>query len=780
MHNENENIETRPRRAPHGPGVPGEKPKDFKNTIKKLVKSLHKYNVLILISIVLAIFGAIFSIVGPNKISDITDEISKGLIVDRTSIEELSKKITVNLNEENLKNISINILDLNINENKIREILMDDSISSDDKENFNEMLTNGSPDITKISPVILEKLLETTSYDGTQITKEDKLKYLELTSSKEPDANMISDLPESIQKVIFKEFTYKKVKITTNDQVEYLKVMSTITDFKDGTKIYKKLDKLPKNILKVIEPKMNTKKIKEIVMLLLTIYLISALFNFIQGFIMATVSNSYARDLRTAMSKKSDKLPLRYFDRSSKGDILSRLTNDVDTIGMSMQQSLSSLVGAITLFISTIIMMFITNYQMALAAILSSMLGFLGMSIIMSRSQKYFKRRQIELGKLNGHIEEIYSAHYIVKAYNGEEDAKEKFDELNKSVFECNRKSQFLAGIIPPMMGFIGNFSYVAVCVVGAVLVMNDSITFGVIVAFMLYARLFTSPLSQIAQGVTQIQTTAAASERVFEFLEEEEMEAEDALEKKLTREEAKGNIEFKHVKFGYEKDKTIIKDFSCNVKSGQKIAIVGPTGAGKTTMVNLLMKFYDIDSGDIIIDGVSIKDLKRENVHDLFTMVLQDTWLFNGTIRDNVKYNEENITDEDIWNALDIVGVDHFVKTLPNTLNYEINDNDEISAGQKQLLTIARGMIKNAPFLILDEATSSVDTRTEELVQIAMDKLTVGKTSFIIAHRLSTIKNADLILVMKDGNIIEQGSHTELLEKKGFYSELYNSQFEN
>ena len=780
MHNENENIETRPRRAPHGPGVPGEKPKDFKNTIKKLVKSLHKYNVLILISIVLAIFGAIFSIVGPNKISDITDEISKGLIVDRTSIEELSKKITVNLNEENLKNISINILDLNINENKIREILMDDSISSDDKENFNEMLTNGSPDITKISPVILEKLLETTSYDGTQITKEDKLKYLELTSSKEPDANMISDLPESIQKVIFKEFTYKKVKITTNDQVEYLKVMSTITDFKDGTKIYKKLDKLPKNILKVIEPKMNTKKIKEIVMLLLTIYLISALFNFIQGFIMATVSNSYARDLRTAMSKKSDKLPLRYFDRSSKGDILSRLTNDVDTIGMSMQQSLSSLVGAITLFISTIIMMFITNYQMALAAILSSMLGFLGMSIIMSRSQKYFKRRQIELGKLNGHIEEIYSAHYIVKAYNGEEDAKEKFDELNKSVFECNRKSQFLAGIIPPMMGFIGNFSYVAVCVVGAVLVMNDSITFGVIVAFMLYARLFTSPLSQIAQGVTQIQTTAAASERVFEFLEEEEMEAEDALEKKLTREEAKGNIEFKHVKFGYEKDKTIIKDFSCNVKSGQKIAIVGPTGAGKTTMVNLLMKFYDIDSGDIIIDGVSIKDLKRENVHDLFTMVLQDTWLFNGTIRDNVKYNEENITDEDIWNALDIVGVDHFVKTLPNTLNYEINDNDEISAGQKQLLTIARGMIKNAPFLILDEATSSVDTRTEELVQIAMDKLTVGKTSFIIAHRLSTIKNADLILVMKDGNIIEQGSHTELLEKNGFYAELYNSQFEN
>ena len=492
MHSEKEKIETRPRRAPHGPGAPGEKPKDFRNTIKKLVKSLHKYNILIFVSIILAIFGAVFSIVGPNKIRDITDEISKGLIVDKKGMEELSKKITVNLSEDKLKNISLSILDFNMSEVKIREILMDSNISNEDKEKFNEMLTSGSSDITKISPVILEKLLETTSYDGTQITKEDKLKYPDLTGSKEKDTNMISNLPESIQKVIFKEFTYKKVNITTNDQIEYLKVMSTINDFKDGTKIYKKLDKLPKNILKVIEPKMNIKKIKQIVLLLLTIYLISALFNFIQGFIMATVSNNYARDLRKAMSSKADILPLRYFDKSSKGDILSRLTNDVDTIGMSMQQSLSSLVGAITLFISTIIMMFITNYQMALAAIISSMLGFVGMSIIISRSQKYFKKRQVELGKLNGHIEEIYSAHYIVKAYNGEEDAKEKFDVLNKSVFDCNRKSQFLAGIIPPMMGFIGNFSYVAVCVVGAVLVMNDSITFGVIVAFMLYARLFS------------------------------------------------------------------------------------------------------------------------------------------------------------------------------------------------------------------------------------------------------------------------------------------------
>ena len=522
----------------------------------------------------------------------------------------------------------------------------------------------------------------------------------------------------------------------------------------------------------------NFDKVKSIAAFLLTIYLFSASFNYIQNFIMVTVSNNFAKDLRDKISTKINKLPLKYFDHHSYGDILSRVTNDVDMINQSMHQSLGTLVAAIALFIGSIIMMFVTNWILAITAIVSSLIGFSFMFLILGKSQKYFDQRQVELGDLNGHIEEIYSAHNVVKAYNGNKDASDTFDKLNKNLFTCDRKSQFLSGLMQPIMNFIGNFGYVCVCVVGAILTTKGVISFGVIVAFIIYVRLFTSPLSQIAQGMTSLQSTAAASERVFEFLEEDEMEDESNLTKKLNPSKVKGNIEFKHVKFGYNPDKIIIKDFNCKVKPGEKIAIVGPTGAGKTTMVNLLMKFYNITGGDIKIDGVSVKDLTRENIHDLFIMVLQDTWLFNGTIRDNIKYNKENVSDEEIMQALKTVGVDHFVKSLPGVLNYEITDNESVSAGQKQLLTIARGMIKNAPFLILDEATSSVDTRTEELVQKAMDKLTEGRTSFIIAHRLSTIKNADLILVMNEGNIIEQGNHEELMRQNGFYAELYNSQF--
>ena len=522
----------------------------------------------------------------------------------------------------------------------------------------------------------------------------------------------------------------------------------------------------------------NFDKVKSIAAFLLTIYLFSASFNYIQNFIMVTVSNNFAKDLRDKISTKINKLPLKYFDHHSYGDILSRVTNDVDMINQSMHQSLGTLVAAIALFIGSIIMMFVTNWILAITAIVSSLIGFSFMFLILGKSQKYFDQRQVELGDLNGHIEEIYSAHNVVKAYNGNKDASDTFDKLNKNLFTCDRKSQFLSGLMQPIMNFIGNFGYVCVCVVGAILTTKGVISFGVIVAFIIYVRLFTSPLSQIAQGMTSLQSTAAASERVFEFLEEDEMEDESNLTKKLNTSKVKGNIEFKHVKFGYNPDKIIIKDFNCKVKPGEKIAIVGPTGAGKTTMVNLLMKFYNITDGDIKIDGVSVKDLTRENIHDLFIMVLQDTWLFNGTIRDNIKYNKEKVKDEEIMQALKTVGVDHFVKSLPGVLNYEITDNESVSAGQKQLLTIARGMIKNAPFLILDEATSSVDTRTEELVQKAMDKLTEGRTSFIIAHRLSTIKNADLILVMNEGNIIEQGNHEELMRQNGFYAELYNSQF--
>lgn len=519
-------------------------------------------------------------------------------------------------------------------------------------------------------------------------------------------------------------------------------------------------------------------KVHSIAIFLVILYLVSAVFNYVQTFIMTTVANNFAKGLRSSISKKINKLPLKYFDNNSYGDILSRVTNDVDTIGMTMHQSLGSLVSAITLFIGAIIMMFATNWIMAITGILASTFGFIFMFFILVKSQKYFSLRQVELGHLNGHIEEIYSNHNVVKAYNGEKEALERFDKYNQKVYDCNRKSQFLSGLMQPMMSFVGNFSYLAVCIVGAILVMNDQISFGVIVAFMIYVRLFTNPLTQIAQGMTNLQSTAAASERVFEFIEEKEMETEENVTKRLHKSKVRGNIVFDHVKFGYSNDKIVIKDFCCTVKPGEKIAIVGPTGAGKTTMVNLLMKFYEINSGDIRIDGESIRELSRENVHDLFIMVLQDTWLFNGTIRDNIKYNKDNVTDEEIMKALEVVGVDHFVKSLPKGLDYVLEDNDSISAGQKQLLTIARGMIKDAPFLILDEATSSVDTRTEELVQKAMDKLTEGRTSFIIAHRLSTIKNADLILVMKDGNIIEQGNHKDLMNQNGFYAELYNSQF--
>lgn len=524
--------------------------------------------------------------------------------------------------------------------------------------------------------------------------------------------------------------------------------------------------------------KINLNKIRNIGIILGILYSLSAIFNFLQSYIMATIANKFSRDLRKDISFKINKLPLKYFDNNSYGDILSRVTNDVDSIGMTMNQSVANLVSAVTLFLGCIIMMFITNWCLAITAILSTVVGFVFMMIVLSKSQKYFDMQQKSLGILQGHIEEIYSGHNVVKAYNGIDDANNKFEKINNKLFESARKSQFLSGLMQPMMLFIGNFGYVAVCIVGAMLTMNGHITFGVIVAFMIYVRLFSQPLSQIAQSMTNLQTCAAASERVFEFLSEEEMTDESNLSKKLDMENVNGNIEFSHVKFGYD-EKIIIKDFNANIKAGSKVAIVGPTGAGKTTLVNLLMKFYDIKDGDIKIDGVSIKELTRENIHQLFIMVLQDTWLFEGTIKENIVYNKPDIALEDVKNACKTVGLDHYIKTLPDGYNTRLGDVDNLSAGEKQLLTIARGMIKDAPFLILDEATSSVDTRTEELVQKAMDKLTEGRTSFIIAHRLSTIKNANLILVLKDGNIIEQGNHDSLMQKNGFYADLYNSQFQ-
>ena len=541
-----------------------------------------------------------------------------------------------------------------------------------------------------------------------------------------------------------------------------------------------KLSDLTDEISKGLMGTMDMVAVKKLALTLASLYIASALFTFIQSIAMTDVANKFAKSLRSRISHKINKLPLRYYDKHLIGDILSRVTNDIDTIAQSMNQSLATLVSSTVLFLGTIVMMFYTNWIMALTAIGASLIGFIFMFGILGKSQKYFVARQVELGKLNGHIEEVYSGLNVVKAYNGGKIANEKFDVLNKNVYEANRKSQFLSGLMQPLMNFIGNFGYVAVCIVGAILTMKNMISFGVIVAFITYVRLFTSPLSQIAQAMTSLQSTGAASERVFEFLDEEEMQDESKFTKKLDKEKVKGDIKFENVVFQYDNNpKPTIQNFSAKAKAGQKIAIVGPTGAGKTTLVNLLMKFYDINSGDIKIDGVSTKELTRENIHDLFTMVLQDTWLFDGTIKENIVYNTENVTDEQVKEVCKVVGLDHFIKTLPKGLDTELSDNDEISAGQKQLLTIARGMLNKTPFLILDEATSNVDTRTEELVQKAMDKLTEGKTSFIIAHRLSTIKNADLILVVDNGNIIEQGNHEELMEKHGFYADLYNSQFE-
>ena len=539
-----------------------------------------------------------------------------------------------------------------------------------------------------------------------------------------------------------------------------------------------KLSEMTDIITEGIMGNIDIDKITSIGLTLVVIYVISAILTFTQGYIMATITQKVSKSLRSDISKKINKLPMSYYNNNTTGDLLSRITNDVDTIGQALNQSLGTLISAVCLFFGSLIMMLKTNVIMTVTAVLATILGFVLMMIIMKSSQKYFTSQQEYLGKINGHIEEVYSGHTIVKAYNAEEQMDNKFRDLNSNLKNSAFKAQFLSGLMMPIMTFIGNLGYVAVCIVGAALAMNGSISFGVIVAFIMYVRYFTQPLSQIAQGVQNMQSAAAASHRVFEFLEAKEMD--DESHKTTVLENAKGKVEFKNVKFGYEgSDRIIINDFSAVAKPGQKIAIVGPTGAGKSTLVNLLMRFNEINSGEILIDDISIKDLTRENIHDLFCMVLQDTWLFEGTIRENLVYNQKDVPDEVIKNACKAVGLDHFIETLHDGYDTILNDKVNLSAGQKQQLTIARAMIKYSPMLILDEATSSVDTRTELLIQNAMDKLMEGRTSFVIAHRLSTIKNADVILVLKGGDILETGNHDDLIAKNGFYAELYNSQFE-
>ncbi len=765
----------------HGPMRVSEKPKDFMGSIKKLMKSLSSFKVLIFIALVLAALSSILSLIAPNKLSDLTDEITKGITINTSNMKELEEDLT-----KNISDIGI-ILGINLDEKMIYRV-NSSGISSEDKIKFNDTLKSISSNqelilkyFSELPDSVLDIIIGDSIYNDIYISKEDKITTIRAFSDIDVDNkkfNGISSFPDSMKKALFPDTVIDGIEISTDDKVEFITLMAG-SDSSSVNEMYKVMENLPISVQKVIGPKMDMDKIKSIAILLACLYIISAIFSYVEGLSMIKVANGYAKKLRSSISEKINKLPLKFFDHNLSGDILSRVTNDVDTIAQSLNNSLSTLVSSITLFIGSIIMMFVTNYIMAITAIVSSLIGFILMFIILNKSQRYFTARQRELGKLNGYIEEVYSGLNVVRSCNAKDETINEFDKLNDKLYDCNRKSQFLSGLMQPIMGFIGNFSYVAVCIVGALLVSKSVISFGVIVAFIMYVRLFTNPLSQIAQAMTSMQSTAAASERVFGLLEEVEMDSENDITKKLDKHKVKGNIEFKNVKFGYDKDKIIINDFTAKVKAGEKIAIVGPTGAGKTTMVNLLMKFYDINDGDILIDGTSIRELKRDNIHSLFTMVLQDTWLFNGTVKENIIYNQKNVSNKKVEDVCKVVGVDHFIKTLPNGYDSIISDNDSVSSGQRQLLTIARGMISDSPFLILDEATSNVDTRTEELVQKAMDKLMENKTSFIIAHRLSTIKNADLILVMKDGNIIEQGNHNELMKKNGFYANLYNSQFE-
>ena len=720
-----------------------EKSKDFVGSIKRLLANLKPWKVLMGLAITLAFLSAILSLTAPNKLSSLTDVITNGIKPNTDVLQEIVTEISNNFNSEAMSE-------------KTMLILTSEDISIEDKATYQAFLNK----------------MQETAYKS-DITESDNN-----TSDNKEIMKTILALPSSILNVLVDDITVSGITISSEDEIAFLKSVIDIDASMLTADTLKVMDNLPASIYNLIKPSMDLAATKKIIITLVCLYLLSAIFGYIQSYSMTTISNGFAKNLRAKISIKINKLPLKFFDSHEIGDILSRVTNDVDTIAQNLNQSLATLISSVTLFIGSIIMMFTTNWVMAITAILSTLFGFTFMISILKKSQKYFIARQEELGNINGHIEEIYSGHNVVECYNAKGEVTKTFDELNGRLRECNKKSQFLSGLMQPMMGFIGNFGYVMVCIVGALLTVKGYITFGVIVAFMIYVRLFTNPLSQIAQAMTSLQTTAAASERVFEFLDEKEMTDESNKTKVLDKRKVKGDIEFKNVKFGYDDSRLIIKNFSASAHPGEKIAIVGPTGAGKTTMVNLLMKFYEINSGDILIDGVSTKDLTRENIHDLFIMVLQDTWLFEGSIRDNIKFNQEDVTDEEIWAACKTVGVDHFIKTLPGGLDCVIGENDSISGGQKQLLTIARGMIENAPFLILDEATSNVDTRTEELVQKAMDKLMEGRTSFIIAHRLSTIKNANLILVMNEGNIIEQGTHEELMKKNGFYADLYNSQF--
>lgn len=781
-------------RRPTGPmGRPssGEKAKDLVGTWKKLLRYCRKYIAILITAVVCAAVGVILTLAGPDQLSNMTDTITKGIAPNTEKLETittaLSDSISSNM-ETLMQEITAPLSDETILQQKTAAILEDSNCSAADKQAFQDFLNAASdPDSMQEQLLTLPNSVQSILFSdiedhGVTISAEDQIQTLQLLGTlHEEDAEALQQalgqLPESVTTALYTDLQIDGVTITGADQSAMMTLLSGM-DSDDTDAILAALDQLPDSVYGLIKPTIDMERILQIGLLLVTFYLLSYILSTTQGFLMATVTQRVSKQMRSDISRKINRLPMWFYNRTTTGDVLSRVTNDVDTIGQSLNQSIGTLVSAVVLFLGSLIMMLVTNVWMTVTAVLASVLGFSIMLAITSRSQKYFIRQQQHLGDLNGHIEEIYAGHTVVKAYNGEAEAEQTFDQMNQKLCESNFKAQCLSGMMMPVMNFIGNLGYVAVCVVGGAMALNGKITFGVIVAFMMYVRYFTQPLSQIAQAVQSLQSAGAAGERVFEFLEAEEMEDETGKIEQLSN--VKGEVTFEHVKFGYEdSDATIIHDFSAVAKPGQKVAIVGPTGAGKTTMVNLLMRFHEIQGGKICIDGTPTNTMKREAVHAQFCMVLQDTWLFEGTVRENLIYCEKGIREEKMRAACKAVGLDHFIRTLPNGYDTVLDDQVNLSQGQKQQLTIARAMIADKPMLILDEATSSIDTRTERQIQTAMDQLMEGRTSFVIAHRLSTIKNADLILVLKDGDIIESGTHEELIAKNGFYADLYNSQFE-
>lgn len=716
------------------------KPKDLVGTWKKLLGYCRRYLAVFMIAILCAAAGTVLTLIGPDKLSDMTDTITAGITPNTEALTELTEAVSENASA-----------------------------------NMQEVSTAIAANLQSSTP-------KTITVNGSEISLADQQQTLSLLAGvDDPDAATMQEtmakLPDAVTAALYSDVTIDGQTISAADQRAAMDIMSGI-DPEESEDALEAMDKLPDSVYSLIAPSIDMDKVQRIGFILVTFYALSYLFSAIQGWITAGVTQRVSQQLRGDISRKINRLPMAFYNRTSTGDILSRVTNDVDLISQSLNQSIGNLITSVILLLGSLLMMLITNLWMTLTAILASLLGFVVMFAIMGRSQKYFARQQRHLGALNGHIEEMYTGHTVVKAYNGEAAAQQTFDEMNDKLRESGFRAQTLAGMMMPVMTFVGNLGYVAVCVVGGAMALNDMISFGVIVAFMMYVRYFTQPLSQIAQAVQSLQSAAAAGERVFEFLEAEEMPDESG--KKSDIGAVQGTVDFDHVRFGYEDtDKIVIHDFSAHAKPGQKIAIVGPTGAGKTTMVNLLMRFHDIQSGEIRIDGVPTNEMTREAVREQFCMVLQDTWLFEGTLRENLIYCTENVSDEKMIAACKAVGLDHFIRTLPKGYDTVVGDQLSLSQGQKQQLTIARAMIADKPMLILDEATSSVDTRTEQQIQSAMDKLMENRTSFVIAHRLSTIRNADLILVMNHGDIVESGTHEELLAKGGFYADLYNSQFE-